>query len=90
MCLACCDADKKAKAMQENECDGNHKPFITFNQLKADVTKEYFKLNKSKTHFRMIRKGIIDPPSEDYILGITHSLEGNHLPAKESVRISFV
>lgn len=90
MCFACNDADKKAQAMRDNECEGNAQPFITFNQIKDDIRKEYFKLNKTKNHFRMIRAGIIDPPASDYIMGITHTLDGNHLPIKETVRISFV
>ena len=87
MCLDCMDADKRVEAQ---ECDGHLTPFLTLDQAKADVQISYFKQNKKKKHFRLKKAGIIDPPAGDYILGITHSLDGNCLPAKESVRISFV
>ncbi len=93
MCFSCCDADKKAEAMKNNECDGNHRPFITFTQLKQDIKSEYFRLKESgikKESFRILGQAIIDPPTQDYTLAVTHSLQGIPLPDKESVRISIV
>ena len=87
MCFECIDADKKVGIQ---ECDGRHTPFLTLSQVKADVKFSYFKQDKQKKHFRLKKAGIIDPPAGDYILGITHSLDGSCLPAKETIRLSFV
>lgn len=93
MCLGCMDADKKASAKKQNNCNGKHTPFATFKQLKKDICMEYLKLKDqgiTKTQYNIDLNGVIDPPDSDYILAITNSLEGNPLPQQENLRISFI
>lgn len=73
MCLACCDADKKAEMIKKDpDCDGNLTPFMTMKQLKEYCLEEW--VREGKTKFKIIRAGIINP-IVDQFSWLTHNAQ---------------